>query len=706
MAAVLLVAPAGLLGAPRAAAGPAAFGAAVSLPSSIYGFMWSSAPVGAPFCAGPQLAYSGQEAQGLGFGWVPVTPAPVWPQYEAILSPRGAVNLYDLPTIQVAAVGNEFVYAWQAASGYLTLAVRYANGSWGPITPVTPQGLGMPFDLAAVGSSLFLAWIDSSPPNGTVRVAQVAPSNGTLSSATVVDADATHVKADLAMAAAGGGLDVVWRRSNINGTEAFFARVTPGGPAPVPVQVTPGLAATRQFGPVVAAFPNGTALVTMYDYDGGAVPRLPAAYIAPPFTAFGPAFDLGARVGGLFPDHPELLTDSSGSLHLAWLNAVPMDNGTGNATYFADVHVMYAESDDGGLTFSTPVRVDNDASVISKVLSPFILGTNGDLFLGWSGGSSSISMIARGLVPGVHAAFAITPSVVFANESVSFDGSASAAGGTVSSYAWSFGDGGTSSGAQPSHAFAALGTYTVSLTVTDGAGDVRTTCLPVTVAADTVPPVVTASLAGATGADGWFRGPAILTLAATDTGSGVQVIRYRVNGGAWLNYTGPLTVSDGTYQVDFTAVDRAGNAASVSTILVRVDSTPPILQLNPVPASVTTGTVAVSWSGRDNLSGIAGYSVSVDDGARQSVGLNTSFTTTLPDGSHTITVWAVDGAGNNVSRSVTFRIDTNIFSPSGPYAGAPAYGIIVAVAAVGVGAYVLVRRRKPRQPLTPKSPDL
>ncbi len=38
------------------------------------------------------------------------------------------------------------------------------------------------------------------------------------------------------------------------------------------------------------------------------------------------------------------------------------------------------------------------------------------------------------------------------------------------SYAWTFGDGGTASGAQPSHTFAATGAYDVKLTVTDAGG--------------------------------------------------------------------------------------------------------------------------------------------------------------------------------------------------------------------------------------------
>ncbi|HHH44091.1 MAG TPA: PKD domain-containing protein [Gammaproteobacteria bacterium] len=43
--------------------------------------------------------------------------------------------------------------------------------------------------------------------------------------------------------------------------------------------------------------------------------------------------------------------------------------------------------------------------------------------------------------------------------------------GNIVSYAWDFGDSATSSSANPAHIYAAAGTYTVSLTVTDNAGD-------------------------------------------------------------------------------------------------------------------------------------------------------------------------------------------------------------------------------------------
>ncbi len=53
----------------------------------------------------------------------------------------------------------------------------------------------------------------------------------------------------------------------------------------------------------------------------------------------------------------------------------------------------------------------------------------------------------------------------------SFDGTTSTdSDGSVASYAWSFGDGTTGTGAHPTHGYAAAGTYSVSLTVTDNRG--------------------------------------------------------------------------------------------------------------------------------------------------------------------------------------------------------------------------------------------
>jgi PKD repeat protein len=55
------------------------------------------------------------------------------------------------------------------------------------------------------------------------------------------------------------------------------------------------------------------------------------------------------------------------------------------------------------------------------------------------------------------------------NESIAFDGAGSSdADGDPLTYAWDFGDGATSTGPSPTHAYAALGTHTVTLIVHDG----------------------------------------------------------------------------------------------------------------------------------------------------------------------------------------------------------------------------------------------
>jgi len=52
----------------------------------------------------------------------------------------------------------------------------------------------------------------------------------------------------------------------------------------------------------------------------------------------------------------------------------------------------------------------------------------------------------------------------------SFDGGLSTDDGTITAYAWSFGDGATATGVSSTHTYAGAGTYTVTLTVTDDAG--------------------------------------------------------------------------------------------------------------------------------------------------------------------------------------------------------------------------------------------
>jgi large repetitive protein len=92
------------------------------------------------------------------------------------------------------------------------------------------------------------------------------------------------------------------------------------------------------------------------------------------------------------------------------------------------------------------------------------------------------------------AAFTVTPATPEVGQLATFDASTSTdegrACGTACTYAWTFDDGGTATGRQVTHTFAAANTYNVALTVTDASGLTATTRQLVTVTA----PVVTATV--------------------------------------------------------------------------------------------------------------------------------------------------------------------------------------------------------------------
>lgn len=69
--------------------------------------------------------------------------------------------------------------------------------------------------------------------------------------------------------------------------------------------------------------------------------------------------------------------------------------------------------------------------------------------------------------------FTWVPGSPLVGQQVSFTSTSSDPDGTIKSWAWSFGDGATASGASPTHAYGAKGTYSVWLTVTDDAGATR-----------------------------------------------------------------------------------------------------------------------------------------------------------------------------------------------------------------------------------------
>lgn len=91
-------------------------------------------------------------------------------------------------------------------------------------------------------------------------------------------------------------------------------------------------------------------------------------------------------------------------------------------------------------------------------------------------------------------------------------------------------------------------------------------------------PTTTCTLSPASpdGNHGWYVSPVTITLTATDD-TEVAATYYRIDGGAWLTYTAPITISvDGTHWVDYYSVDLVGNAEPMkSTISFKIDTKAP-----------------------------------------------------------------------------------------------------------------------------------
>ncbi|MFC0111470.1 ThuA domain-containing protein [Kibdelosporangium aridum] len=177
--------------------------------------------------------------------------------------------------------------------------------------------------------------------------------------------------------------------------------------------------------------------------------------------------------------------------------------------------------------------------------------------------------------------------------------------------------------------------------------------------ADSEAPVTTATTDPAV--PEWSTSPVTVTLAATDSGSGVDRTEYSVDGGAWTPYTAPFTVSgDGTHQLSYRSADKAGNVETAKTLTVKVDTTAPTATAVTTPAAPDgqngwfVGSVSVAVTGTDATSGIAKTEFSVDNGPWAAYADPVSVSA---DGSHIVAYRVTDAAGNTFSASLPVNKD-------------------------------------------------
>ena len=116
---------------------------------------------------------------------------------------------------------------------------------------------------------------------------------------------------------------------------------------------------------------------------------------------------------------------------------------------------------------------------------------------------------------------------------------------------------------------------------------------------DNTPPETDITIGGEPEANGWYRTKPRITITGTDDppdASGIEQIQYRINGGTPQLYSGPFDLAaEGEINLEFRAVDRAGNAETFHGVDLKVDPNAPTTLATTYPGRVLEG----GWHDRE-----------------------------------------------------------------------------------------------------------
>src|SRR5438552_1985741 len=152
---------------------------------------------------------------------------------------------------------------------------------------------------------------------------------------------------------------------------------------------------------------------------------------------------------------------------------------------------------------------------------------------------------------------------------------------------------------------------------------------------------------------------------------GIAAIQVHVDGGEWQKATGSVTwtfdlnttaLSDGPHRNAARTFDGT-HYTSEATIDVTVDNSPPSIMIrSPLAGAYVAASLAIAnWSATDPVSGVERIEVQLDTSSPlvlPGTATNQSFAN-LAGGAHSLTVRAIDRAGNVGERSVAFIADAS-----------------------------------------------
>ncbi len=231
---------------------------------------------------------------------------------------------------------------------------------------------------------------------------------------------------------------------------------------------------------------------------------------------------------------------------------------------------------------------------------------------GVTGSATATATISSGVTASTGGPYSGT-----ANQAIAFDGSRSTGpSGQTLTYAWNFGDNSTGTGVTTSHAYTASGTFTVSLTVSDGVGGSDTATTTATISASTSPTIsgfspssgTVGTVVTVTGTNLTQSGAPVPQVILSQQGGGTVEAPVSSYSASSLTFVIPAAAATGVFSVDIGLV----SLSSVTPLTV-TSSSSFTLSASPSTATLLPGqsvAIAVTLTSTNGFEGIAALSVS------------------------------------------------------------------------------------------------
>ena len=435
----------------------------------------------------------------------------------------------QVPDVGVDAAGNATA-VWSRFDGahlVIQAAGRPAGGGWSaPVDlSVNTQNAGSVQVVVDPAGTATAVWARNNGANAIIQSSR-RPPGGSWTSA--VDLSAAGQSAGFAHVAvdAGGRATAVWLRSNGTHTIVQAATRPTDGSWGAPENLS--VAGQSAGAPDVAVTGTGNVTAAWYRSDGTF--NIIQSATRPLGGTWTNPVDISSTEAG--SGDVQVAVDQADNVTAAWLHVVGASTavqtaqrspeGTWQPPITLSNAVMPAQEPHvsvsaTGIATALWTRFNGSVTVVQaahrppggvwsnpKDLSGPTLGAMqidvasdgaGDSVAVWSGNDGSTYLIRAAALDGTGplvSAFNVPTSAV-AGKPLGYTATATDTWSGVAAYAWSFGDGTTTSGASTSHTYAAAGNYPVSLTVTDSAGN-STTRVANTVVSVAVPAIGTFKL--------------------------------------------------------------------------------------------------------------------------------------------------------------------------------------------------------------------